>query len=141
MVRYLGTGRLEDVRQRLDTVDREIIRALGERLRLVTEVAEVKSGTGTSLRDRDREEEILGRVAATARDAGIDESFLVRVYREIMDHSLRRQQAFLEDEASSRASSDILVVGYQGTEGAYSHVAATRHVARTNGHIYPAFQR
>ena len=126
---------LEQVRKQLDDVDREIVRALAERFRLVAEVADVKAGAAPRLRDRRREEEILGRVAASARTAGIDESFLVRVYREIMDHSLRRQQAILEDEASPDSSAEILVVGYQGTEGAYSHVAATRHFGALGGDI------
>ena len=66
---------LGDVRKQLDTVDRRIVEALAERLRLVDDVAEAKGQEAASLRDREREEEILGRLAESARDVGIDESF------------------------------------------------------------------
>ncbi len=112
---------------RLDRVDRRIVEALAERLRLVGEVADAKGPEAERLRDRDREEEILGRLAESAREIGVDEAFLVRLYREIMDHSLRRQQSRLESAERDGSGHEILVVGYQGTEGAFSHVAATRH--------------
>ncbi|MCK5447756.1 MAG: 3-deoxy-7-phosphoheptulonate synthase, partial [Gemmatimonadetes bacterium] len=126
---------LEEVRKQLDTVDRRIVESLAERLELVSKVAEAKGAGAPSLRDREREEEILGRITESARAVGIDESFLVRLYREIMDHSLRRQRALLDDESSPDEPPDILVVGYQGTEGAYSHVAATRHFGALGGDI------
>ena len=126
---------LEEVRKQLDDVDRQIVQSLAERLQLVSEVAALKGAGAVGLRDRGREDEILGRVAESARAMGVDESFLVRLYREIMDHSLRRQRALLDDETSLTAATDILVVGYQGTEGAYSHVAATRHFGALGGDI------
>ncbi len=126
---------LGDVRKQLDTVDRRIVEALAERLRLVDDVAEAKGQEAASLRDREREEEILGRLAESARDVGIDESFLLRLYREIMDHSLRRQRALLDEDRTPGESPEILVVGYQGTEGAYSHVAATRHFGGRGGDV------
>ncbi len=126
---------LGDVRKQLDTVDRRIVEALAERLRLVDQVAEAKGPEAGTLRDRQREEEILGRLAESARDVGIDESFLLRLYREIMDHSLRRQRALLDEGRSPDESPEILVVGYQGTEGAYSHVAATRHFGGRGGDV------
>jgi len=123
------------VRKQLDAVDRRIVEALAERLRLVDQVAETKGPEAGTLRDRQREEEILGRLAESARDVGIDESFLLRLYREIMDHSLRRQRALLDEGHAPGESPEILVVGYQGTEGAYSHVAATRHFGGRGGDV------
>ncbi len=120
------TEELGRLRKRLDRVDRRIVEALAERLRLVGQVADAKGPEAEHLRDRQREEEVLGRLAASAREMEVDEAFLVRLYREIMDHSLRRQRSLLDDDREA-AGHEILVVGYQGTEGAFSHVAATRH--------------
>lgn len=129
------TESLQRLRARLDDVDLRIVEALAERLSIVGEVAGEKGPESEKLRDREREEELLGKLVSTARQLGVDEAFLVRLYREIMDHSLRRQRSLLEDGVRGGAEPDILVVGYQGSEGAYSHVAATRHFGPRGGDV------
>jgi hypothetical protein len=47
-----------------------------------------------------------------------------RVYREILDDSVRRQRDWLQAPADEGPP---LTVAYQGTEGAYGHEAALRH--------------
>ncbi|MCA1848427.1 MAG: chorismate mutase [Actinobacteria bacterium] len=54
--------RVRELRERVDEVDRELIRALNERARIVQEIMALKAGVGAPVYDPKREEEILQRV-------------------------------------------------------------------------------
>ncbi len=56
-------NRIEDLRSRVDEVDRELIRILNERARIVQEIVTIKAEAGKPLFDPRREEEILQKVA------------------------------------------------------------------------------
>ena len=53
---------LEKLRGKLDEVDRRLLEVLGERLRTVAEIAQVKAQGVPFLRDHDRESELLARI-------------------------------------------------------------------------------
>ena len=137
---------LDDVRSQLDEVDRRIVDALVERDRLVMEVAARKAGKGDGrVRDPAREEALLTRLAAQGQAAGLDGFYVTRVFREMLDHSVRLQQEFLARQQNpTRGEQDELVVAYQGADGAYSHLAAMRHFGPRGGNTvfrgYPTFR-
>jgi chorismate mutase len=54
--------RVRELRDRVDEVDRELIRALNERARIVQEIMALKAEVGAPVYDPKREEEILQRV-------------------------------------------------------------------------------
>jgi chorismate mutase len=54
--------RVKELRERVDEVDRELIRALNERARVVQEIMALKAEAGAPVYDPKREEEILQRV-------------------------------------------------------------------------------
>ncbi len=54
--------RVNELRERVDEVDRELVRALNERARIVQEIVALKAETGAPIYDPKREEEILRRV-------------------------------------------------------------------------------
>ncbi len=117
---------LKDIRRRLDLVDRRIVDALAERQAIVQDVARFKAQHAKTLRDTPRERDVLTKVADLASEAGIDRQFVVRVYREIMEHSLRRQHAWLSEQ---QGAPDRVVVAFQGTAGSYSWLASSRFFA------------
>ena len=124
---------LESLRKSLDRIDARIVRALADRQKTIAQIGNLKATTPHDLRDIDREEELLSRVAERARAAGLDGYLVTRLFREILDHSVRCQQKHLAGRQSpDRAGVGALVVGYQGTEGAYSHLAAVKHFAARN---------
>lgn len=55
--------KVNELRGRVDEVDRELVRALNERARIVQEIVSIKGEAGKPLFDPRREEEILRRVA------------------------------------------------------------------------------
>jgi chorismate mutase len=54
--------RIRELRERVDEVDRELIRALNERARIVQEIMALKVEAGAPVYDPKREEEILQKV-------------------------------------------------------------------------------
>jgi chorismate mutase len=56
-------ARIRELRSRVDQVDRELIRILNERARIVQEIVAIKAERGLPLFDPKREEEIFRRVA------------------------------------------------------------------------------
>lgn len=127
MAKYVSKD-LAELRQRLDAIDEKLIRALAEREAISQEVARYKLGGKHALRDRAREEEILTALVDRAKMAGLDATFVTRLYREIFDHSIRLQQDMLTHGGTLRDNSQRpLVVAFQGSEGSYTHIAAMRH--------------
>ena len=120
---------LEALRRALDGVDKKLIDALAERQTLVRDITAVKkAGEEKPLRDLLREEAILNRLTEMGTQAGLDRHYVTRLFQEILEQSVRRQQeALLARDNPSRAAEHPLVVGYLGGEGSYSHQAATRH--------------
>lgn len=137
---------LDDVRAELDDVDRRIVDALVERDRIVMEVARRKAGKGDGrVRDPVREENQLTRLSGQGQVAGLDGFYVTRVFREVLDHSVRLQQEFLARKKNpARDPEGLLVVAYQGIDGAYSHLAAMRHFGPRGGDVefrgFPTFR-
>jgi chorismate mutase/prephenate dehydratase len=122
-------GGLKELRGRLDRIDRRILEALSDRQASIREVAELKAGDKTRLRDILREEQQLTRLTELGREKGLDSYHVTRIFRQVLEHSVRYQQEFLADRRSGRhgAAERSVTVGYQGAEGAYSHIAAMKH--------------
>jgi chorismate mutase/prephenate dehydratase len=128
---------LDDLRAQLDDIDHNILNALVERDRVVREVATRKSQLGASqVRDPVREEAQLTRLTGEGQAAGLDGFYVSRIFREVLDHSVRLQHEFLARLiAGARPEQRDLVVAYQGIDGAYSHLAAMRHFGPRGGNV------
>ncbi len=137
---------LDDVRAQVDEVDQRIVTALVERERLVMEVARRKAQKGDGkVRDPAREEALLSRLANQGQGAGLDGFYVTRVFRELIDHSVRLLQEFLaKNQNPERVNAPELVIAYQGVDGAYSHLAAMRHFGPRGADVafrgYPSFR-
>ncbi len=122
---------LAGAREALDAVDRRIVDALAERVALVRGVADHKlaSEAAEPVRDAAREEDLLTRVAELGRAAGVDQALVARLYREILDHSVRVQEGALTGVGAADVEGQRARVVYEGAPGAFSHMAAAQHFA------------
>ena len=118
---------LAALRKSLDDIDAVLVSALGERARLARQIARVKADGDGPVRDADRETALLQHRSAFGERVGLDPAFVRRIFREILDDSVRRQQDTLQ--TSSADAAQEIVVAFQGTEGAYGHQAALQHFA------------
>jgi chorismate mutase len=87
---------LDQVRARIDAVDAELLRLIDERAALAEQVAEAKRQSDTAgkfaLRPA-REAQVIRRLLALERRAA-DPGLIVRIWSELIGHSLNRQGAF-----------------------------------------------
>lgn len=120
---------LGDLRERIEEIDRRILAALRERMDLVERIVEAKLAVASPLRDREREEQLLGRLREVAVEAGLDAREVEALYRVILRMSVARQTARVREMPEVP-----LRVAYQGVEGAFSHEACrTRYAGREGG--------
>jgi len=133
---------LATLRKGLDDIDAVLVSALGERARLARDIARVKADSDGPVRDTDRETALLQHRSAVGERLGLDPAFVRRIFREILDDSVRRQHDQLH--ADPDAGQAELRVAFQGTEGAYGHQAALQHFGVTSRAVglkaYPTFK-
>jgi chorismate mutase len=79
--------RVRELRERVDEVDRELIRALNERARIVQEIMALKAEAGAPVYDPRREEEILRKVVELNEGPIYDSS--MRDIFELILHRIR----------------------------------------------------
>lgn len=123
---------LLQMRDRLDVIDKEIVRLFEERMRIVEDVADFKIRTGKQVFDRERENAKIASVRSLAHGT-FNEQAVEELFTQLMTVSRRFQYRLLEqhgqkvelgfcqvDELPQHAGRVV----YQGVEGAYSHAAA-----------------
>ena len=97
MVNADTEARIRELRSRVDEVDRELIRILNERARIVQEIVTIKAETGKPVFDPKREEEILRRVVEENEgpiyDSSLREIFELILHR-IRDLEVQRGEFF-----------------------------------------------
>lgn len=127
---------LQGAREAIEGVDREILERLKHRMELVDRVVQLKLDQAFPLRDPPREEHILQRVRHIAVELGLDAHEVERLYRQIMEMAIARQQEHVRSLADTP-----LRVAYQGVEGSYSHLSAQRRYAgRPGGALLTGFE-
>ena len=135
--------KLHSIRNKLDDIDKSIIKALAQRQQVVKEVAALKLATNSGIRDLEREEKLLNKIRDFANEEGLDRYYAEHLFREIITNSVRYQTHSLVDLQNKNGQGHIRV-SYQGTDGAYSHLAAMRHFEERHKQVdyygYDTFQ-
>jgi len=102
---------LGKLREGIDRLDRQLVKILNERSRLVVKVGAFKRGQGIPIYAPHREQEVLAKVLAL-NTGPLPARAIEGVYRELMSGSFALEQP--------------LKIGYLGPAGSFSHVAAVR---------------
>jgi len=102
---------LEDLRKRIDKTDTEIVKLIGERIRIAREIGGEKKREGKQINDRAREERVSEHIKRIARSENMDQEVIESIYRQIMTVCRRTQG---------------IEVAFPGEPGAYSEEAALK---------------
>jgi len=81
-------------RKNIDRLDRELLKILSKRIKLVLKVAQYKKEKGMVLKHPEREKKIVERNRAIAKELGISEDFVESVFRTIIKESLKLEEIF-----------------------------------------------
>lgn len=119
---------LASLRNELDRIDDLLVDTLAQRQDAVRRVAAFKAASHAPLRDFVRESRQMARLAERARARQLDEFVFIKIFREILDLSVRTQELYLGANRTIDPTRPITVV-FQGAEGAFSHIAGRRFFA------------
>ncbi|MGC8542556.1 MAG: chorismate mutase [Vulcanisaeta sp.] len=82
---------LSELRRSIDSIDEELIKLIGERIRLATEIGRVKRGLGLPIVDRDREKEVITRWVEGLGRFGVDLETAIEIAQTIVRLSTSAQ--------------------------------------------------
>jgi chorismate mutase/prephenate dehydratase len=117
-------GDIELIRDDIDRIDSDILKLLAERKAHSLRIAREKGIRDRPSRDQQREEGLIADRIAAGMDHDLDSGLVNRVWREIVNDSVRIQQEVLgRSEAPGRA----VTVAIQGIEGSYSQLASQQY--------------
>lgn len=82
---------LENVRRRLDELDRQLVEVLARRFETGNEAARLKRALGIPIHDPTREEQVIVRAMEWARSAGLPEGQVTDLFRMLIAISREAQ--------------------------------------------------
>src|SRR4030043_419687 len=100
---------LEELRNRIDELDLQLVKLLNERARVVVEIGKLKNKTAKPVYSPDREKEVLAKIVE-ASAGPVPDKCLAAIWRELMSGSFVLERP--------------LRVAYLGPGGSFSHTAA-----------------
>ena len=110
---------LDELRNDLSAVDRQLVDLIAERQRLVSEIGRHKLSTGAGTRDYAREKDVLDMGRTQAVELGIDPDLAEEVLRKLIRSSLasqERDRVIAEGKGDGRKA---LVIGGAGKMGGW----------------------
>jgi chorismate mutase/prephenate dehydrogenase len=111
------TVTLEDLRRRLNAIDRELLALVAERKAVSAEVARVKRETGHPTRDYEREREVILGVRAAAAELGVSPALAEQLLRLLIRSSLTTQEQASVVARGTGSGQRALIIGGGGKMG------------------------
>lgn len=83
---------IEELRGEVNEIDAELLALIAERRRITAHLGRTKAASGISIRDLHREREVLEQRRLRARELGLDESAVEKIFEEILTDSVALQE-------------------------------------------------
>lgn len=81
---------MAEVRHAIDILDHEIVTLLARRMRYIDAAARIKPQRD-QVRDEPRKAEVLAKVAATAKEAGLPLDLAASLYEQLVEYSIAHE--------------------------------------------------
>ncbi len=86
------TTTVQEARSRIDEINERVVELLAERQSVVDELCDIKADAGHTVRDPEREAELLAHVRSIAEERGLPPDLAETLFEEILAHSVQRQR-------------------------------------------------
>ena len=85
---------IDDLRDRIDVIDNQLVRLLNVRVACAVEVGRLKNEAGLPIYQPDRESQVLARVreSATALSGPLTAEAVVRIFERVIDEARRAER-------------------------------------------------
>ena len=91
---------MKEVREQINRIDEQIIRLLSDRRKLSLEIVKLKNREKSSIRDKDREKELLSHIIEAGKKYGLEEDYLTKVFDVIISDSIILQNEFILEKGN-----------------------------------------
>jgi chorismate mutase len=95
-----------EARARIDEINERVVELLAERQAIVDDLCELKADADRTVRDPEREAELLAHVRAVADEAGLPPTLAETLFEEILAHSVERQRRQRADGAAGPSAEE-----------------------------------
>lgn len=116
--------KLNELRQEIDKIDKDLVDLFIKRMKLVNDVAEFKMKNSGKVLDKTREMLIINKYTENIKDKALKSN--VKEFLESLMHISRRiQKEIIHKSFNSNKTENKIIekVGFQGVEGSFSHEA------------------
>ena len=94
---------IQDVRDAIDVIDREILRLFAKRLDYVKEIVKYKKNNEESIVARERKEQVLQQRENWAKELKLDEEMIEQIFRIVIDKNIQIQIELSESEKNKKS--------------------------------------
>jgi chorismate mutase/prephenate dehydrogenase len=108
---------LDDLRRRINELDRQILELVGKRQETIREVARTKHASGQATRDYNREREVLLAARETGKQYGVPAPLAENLVRMLIRYSLTTQEQASVAAQGAGTGRSALVIGGAGKMG------------------------
>lgn len=91
---------LDDLRKKIDNIDRELIEVLAARMAIVEKIGEYKKENNVTTYQVKRWDDIMKNRAETAKKMNLNESYIIEIYKIIHEESIRKQTEIMKSVES-----------------------------------------
>lgn len=122
---------LNEIRQQITKIDRSLLKLLSERHRLAFDVVRSKEVTQKSLRDLEREQQLLKELIkySEIQNYQLEAQYITDIFQKIIEDSVVTQQVYLQKKLNEQREKNIHIA-FLGKRGSYSHLAACNYATR-----------
>ena len=131
----MSAPELDNIRERITSLDTELLGLLAERRGLTNQVAETKIKHHIPVRDQAREEQLLIRLIKEGQQHGLDPHYVTQIFHVIIEDSVLNQQAMLAERANPGSALPLNRVAFLGDRGSYSYLATQKYFSRRPGDL------
>ena len=83
---------IKKLRADIDRLDQEILSKLQQRICTTEKIGKIKKTGNSDILDKKREEEVLSNLLVSGKKYGIDDNFIISLWRQIIDYSHKVQE-------------------------------------------------
>lgn len=112
------TNSLEEIREAIDTIDKQIVSLLAKRHDQVRDIVTLKKANNIPVYHPAREEDLISARRRQAEQIGLDSDYIEGLYRLILRRS-RAEQSEHMTQKCVRPGAKVLIVGGKGEMGRY----------------------
>ncbi len=82
---------IQEIREAIDNIDREIIRLIGKRFKYVKEIVKFKNTDKDSIVAKDRYDQVIENRRKLAAENGLNPDLIENIYKSLINHFINKE--------------------------------------------------